>query len=249
MLVNRVGWFYGVLFGIGFLTSIVLHELGHSIVAIRKGCKVRKITLMCIGGAAQMERVPERPRDETLMALAGPAVSLVLAGLLIGVAWFVPPPPLPGAERVFTLLWVLGHANLFLGLFNLLPAFPMDGGRVLRAALTPKFGRLRATGAASRIGQVIAIGGGLYGLIQGEWMLLAVSVFIFLAAGSEYRMERVQEHIRRMRGGWPYPFGEEPPPEQESGGRVLISPPPYARGPLEVSNVLPDEPDNRPPRW
>ncbi len=239
-----LGWSDGLLVGIGFFGSIVLHELGHSLVAIRKGCRVRQITLMCVGGAAQMDRVPERPRDETLMALAGPAVSLVLGAALLGLSMWLRPPPM---ERLpFDLLALLGGLNLTLFGFNLIPAFPMDGGRVLRAALTPRFGRLRATAAAARLGQLLAILLALLGLFHGNWMLVAVMIFVFLLARAEHRHARVEDHIRRMRHGWPFGFGETPEdvdnaPDQ---GRVRISPPPYARGPHKESEVWTD--DERP---
>jgi len=193
------GWGMAILMEAGLAISIVLHELGHSIVAIKKGCRVSEITLMCIGGAAQMEQIPTRPRDEFLMAAAGPAVSLVLGLLLTFVIGpLVPVPVVPFYD--VGLLTVLGVVNLVLVVFNLAPAFPMDGGRILRALLTPRLGRLKATRVASRLGQVIILLWGLYGFIDGNWLLVAVAFFVFIAAGNEYRLVELQERVRHNAG-------------------------------------------------
>ena len=120
----------GLMLEIGLLLSIVLHELGHSVVAIAKGCRVREILLMPLGGAAMMESIPTRPLDEFLMAVAGPAVSLALG--LAGVFWGSAVPFLPHSYHGLNLFHWLGIINLGLVFFNLLPSFPMDGGRVFR---------------------------------------------------------------------------------------------------------------------
>lgn len=230
-----LGWIAGFVLGIGFFTSIVLHELGHSIVAIRKGARVREITLMVVGGAARIERLPEGPRDEFAIAIAGPAVSLLLGLLFFFGAPYVPVPP-----RWGYLIQLLGVINLGLLVFNLLPAFPMDGGRVLRALLTRKLGRLRATAAAARIGQIIAILFGFHGLTHHNYILVAVAVFVFISAGNENRMVIRQERAKRGEPRWPFfgPITVDPPPGDVD--KVIISPPPYEQGPGSESDVRPD---------
>lgn len=238
ILARKFGWGEGLLVGIGFFSSIVLHELGHSLVALRKGCRVRQITLMCVGGAAQMDRLPERPRDEILLAVAGPIVSALLGFALIGLTLVLPMRPMVSTGiDIFTLL---GGLNIGLALFNLLPAFPMDGGRILRAALTLRVGRLRATAAAARIGQILAIGFGFFGLFHWNLLLIAVAFFVYLSAGTEYRHVRAQEHARRRGDAFWSFFDDEDPPPPLAEDRVLISPPPYARGPHHEADIHPD---------
>ncbi|MCF7849867.1 MAG: site-2 protease family protein, partial [Kiritimatiellales bacterium] len=128
---------FGLMLVVGVFTSVALHELGHSFVAMRKGCYVKEIVLSPIGGVAKMSNIPTKPMDEFQVAIAGPLVSLSLAAILL----FAP----------FPLLFWIGAVNAGLFLFNLLPAFPMDGGRVLRAFLTRKKGRLEATRIAATI--------------------------------------------------------------------------------------------------
>jgi Zn-dependent protease len=238
MLVEEIGLLNGALIAAGLLISIVLHELGHSFVAIRKGCRVREITLMFMGGAAVMESMPTRPMGEFLMAIAGPAVSLVLGVSGIYAGHYLP----RSVSSLFgiNIIQSLGYINLSLLVFNLLPSFPMDGGRVFRAALTPKLGRLKATLIAARLGQFMAICFGMIGLfgIPGvftghNWTLVVIAFFIFSAAGNEYRMVRMQETARQRQGFtiWP-PFYEEPPPipNNDTGvDKVIISPPPYEK--------------------
>jgi Zn-dependent protease len=228
--------------------SIALHELGHSFVALRKGCRVREITLMFIGGAAMMEEMPRRPRDEVQMALAGPLVSIAL-GLICwrAGAWLGSETSLAGF-----LLSQVGKVNLFLAGFNLLPSFPMDGGRVFRALLTPKLGRLRATYVAARTGKTLAVFGGLYGLYEGEMFLVVLAFFIFIAADGEYRMVLMQE-----RGGPWGLFGGRPdggarvspphlrvvPDEELDEDEVAVSPPPYRRGPASRTHLRHEDDD------
>jgi Zn-dependent protease len=230
-------------------TSIALHELGHSFVAIRKGCRVREITLLFIGGAAQMEEIPKKPLDEFQMAIAGPAVSLLLCvgfwevGRLIPLErTYWPFPFWPRLHILCNLVQFVGVINLSLAVFNLLPSFPMDGGRVLRAVLTTKLGRLRATYVAARVGRVLAIVFGISAvLLKLNWVLLVIAFFIFTAAGNEYRMVKMQEEAKQ-RGGfnlWPPFYGEPPPlPRDDAGGsQVIISPPPYEKGPKRKTDI------------
>jgi Zn-dependent protease len=232
----RLGFGYGVVLALALFASIVLHELGHSLVCLRCGCRVREILLLPIGGAARMEQMPRRPRDELLMALAGPLVSLLLFVLLFyGVARL----PLPrllmrveGGTVALSLASLVGLANLGLALFNLLPAFPMDGGRVLRAALTPRWGRLQATRIATIVGRAIAVVFVVYGLRApgAHLTLILIGAFIFWAAGVEYRQVQRQELQPRFpwaAWGW-RPFATSDGAAPLADEEVTVSPSPYS---------------------
>lgn len=220
-------------------TSIALHELSHSFVAIRKGCKVREITLMFIGGAAQMEEIPDKPNDELQMAAAGPAMSVLIGmvcwyfgGLLPITVYRWPVPLISRADVVCNIVQYIGIINFGLAGFNLLPAFPMDGGRIFRALLARKHGRLRATFIAARTGKTIAFIFGIYGFffLHTIWLVF-IAIFIYTAAGNEYRLVAARDKARRFGfGSWfesPEPPGNEPLDDDE----VSISPPPYENGP------------------
>jgi Zn-dependent protease len=168
---------WGVVAAIGLFTSIALHEVGHSLVGARKGCPARDILLLPIGGLAQLESMPRDPRDEFQVAIAGPAVSFLLAiiGWAAGIALSS-----AGMHRPGTVIMLLGAVNLMLALFNLLPSFPMDGGRIFRAWLTPKLGRLTATRVAAKVGRFMAIVFGIIGLLK-------LNIFLILIAFSSIR--------------------------------------------------------------
>ncbi|MCB9716008.1 MAG: site-2 protease family protein [Myxococcales bacterium] len=182
-----LAWPHGptaVLVELGFIAllflCVVLHELGHALTAQRYGIRTHDITLLPIGGLARLERMPTESWHELWIALAGPAVNVVIAGLLYGVLALAPIPPGLGLE----LLGRLAVTNVALAVFNLLPAFPMDGGRVLRAALAVRRGRLWATRRAVAVGRVFAA---LFAVL-GLWlnpMLLLIAGFIWLAASGE----------------------------------------------------------------
>jgi len=238
--INRFGVIAGTLMEAGFAASIVLHELGHSLVAIRKGCRVRSITLLFLGGAAQMDNIPTRPGDEFLMSIAGPGVSILLGILLLTAGHFLPTPGiLPGGIDFLTYM---GAVNLILAGFNLIPAFPMDGGRVLRAFLARRMGRVRATFIAARLGRALAVIFGLSGFfgVPGlvapqNWVMIAIAFFVFISAGNEYRMAVIHEQMNAMYGA-------------QGGGEVVISPPPYEEDrPPERTEINSDRKNN--PFW
>lgn len=175
------GGFVLALFG-----CVVLHELGHALTAQRFGVPTTDITLLPIGGVARLQRIPERPAQELLVALAGPAVNLVIILIL----WFVFGVRMPGAadsdEVLHAGFWSkLLLVNVFLAGFNMLPAFPMDGGRVLRALLAMTLPYARATRVAASVGQLMAIAFGLFGLSNGAPMLLFIALFVWIGAEAE----------------------------------------------------------------
>jgi len=183
---GTAGVIESVAFVLALFTCIVLHELGHAITARRYGVRTRDITLLPIGGVARLERIPEKPRQEIAVALAGPSVNVVIAAVLFlvlflrGDAWaFATPQTL---QRNF--LAQLLATNLIIVVFNLIPAFPMDGGRVLRALLATRLDYLRATQIAANVGQGIAFLFGLLGLIVNPFLLL-IAFFVFVGAGQE----------------------------------------------------------------
>jgi len=186
------------LMGVGLILAIfgcvVLHELGHAFMAREFGIPTLDITMYPIGGVARLQRMPREPKQEFLIAIAGPAVNLAIAGLLFLVNSALEMPGsmaeamTPGGNVLTMLMWT----NLALVVFNLLPAFPMDGGRVLRAALATQMDYRNATHVASLIGQGMAFIFAIYGLFAGLWTLPLVAVFVFMAARQEVQhvMER-----------------------------------------------------------
>jgi Zn-dependent protease/CBS domain-containing protein len=185
--------------GLAFIGSlffvVVLHELGHAVVARVYGIRTRDITLLPIGGVARLERMPEKPSQELLVALAGPAVNVVLAAILAAVHLATRTPLVVDPETGAPFLTSLLYANVMLAAFNLLPAFPMDGGRVLRAALALFIDRLTATRIAARVGQLIAFGLGIYG-IWASPLLALIAVFVWIGASAELDATEVKATLR-----------------------------------------------------
>ncbi|NLT34767.1 MAG: site-2 protease family protein [Gaiellales bacterium] len=189
-----VGAAYGVLMVILLFGLVTIHELTHSRVAQHYGVKVAGITLLPIGGMAQMEEIPREPRKELFISVAGPLSNIAIALLMFVGALFLLSAEELTVEGLTDLLLqrsfrgayvYLMLVNLTLAAFNLLPAFPLDGGRVFRALLALKLGRERATRTAVVVGQALALALGLWGLLGGGIFLLLVAVFIFLGASGE----------------------------------------------------------------
>jgi Zn-dependent protease len=191
-------WAKGLVASLLFFVSILLHELGHAVVARRQGLRTRSITLFVFGGVAQLEKDPRDGRAEFWMAAAGPVASLALAGLFYALASL----PFLGASAAAVAKY-LALINLMLALFNLVPAFPMDGGRLLRGALWGPLGKARATRIASGAGTLFAfllIFAGVFSLLRGDslgglWYIL-IGWFIKDASFSSYQQVRLDEALR-----------------------------------------------------
>jgi Zn-dependent protease/CBS domain-containing protein len=175
----------GTLAAVGLFACVVVHEFGHSLVARRYGVPIESITLWLLGGVARMEEIPEDWRKEFTIAIAGPIVSVVV-GIICYVAFLAAPAGGVGLEALRFTLAYLAVMNVVLAAFNLLPGFPMDGGRILRALLARSQPHARATQQAARVGQGFAILLGLWGLLAGfNPFLIVLALFIYIAAASE----------------------------------------------------------------
>jgi Zn-dependent protease/predicted transcriptional regulator len=200
---------YGILLVIVLFILVVIHELTHSRVAIHYGVKVSNITLLPIGGVSQMEEIPEEPRKELAISGAGPLSNVVIG--LIMLAFYplvIEPGAVTTAGGFFDLaferspqgayLYIM-LVNGFLAVFNLLPAFPLDGGRVFRALLALRMDRARATRVAVVVGQALAIGMAIYGILGGGIFLILIAIFIFFGAQAEGGAgvyQQTLEHVR-----------------------------------------------------
>jgi Zn-dependent protease len=190
----------GVLFVALLFTCVVLHELGHALTARRFGVPTRDITLLPIGGVARLERMPEEPRQELLVALAGPAVSLSLALGLAGLALLLGlgiDPRTGDGNLLAQLAWI----NAGLAVFNLVPAFPMDGGRALRALLAMRMHTVRATEVAAGLGQAVAVLLGIAGMF-GNPVLLFIAVFVWLGARAEVTSAQLEGALHGIPVGY-----------------------------------------------
>jgi Zn-dependent protease len=192
-----------VLFVLAIFGCVLLHELGHALMARRFGIETEDITLYPIGGVARLRRMPRAPGAELLIALAGPAVNFAIVAVLtiLGAIGLV---PLTAGSGLGAFLGQLLSINLLLGLFNLAPAFPMDGGRVLRALLSGWLGRATATTVAATVGRTLAIAFGVFGVMAffstGNPMPVALAAFIYFAARAEENQVLYEER-RRAHGG------------------------------------------------
>ncbi len=189
-----------LLFMMLLFLCVLLHEFGHIFTARAFGVATPDVILLPIGGVARLERIPEQPSEEFLIAIAGPAVNVAIAAVLVLVGGAdLRPDHLVAIESTkASLVDRLAEVNVFLAAFNLIPAFPMDGGRVLRALLAVRFGYVRATEMAAAIGQGVAFLLGFVGLF-GNPLLLFIAIFVYLAASSEAHLVA----IRAMSQGVP----------------------------------------------
>ena len=191
----------GIVFVLLIFLCVVLHEFGHALAARRYGIKTHDITLLPIGGLARLEKMPDKPGEEVVVALAGPAVNVAIAIVLwIAIGFFTTGIPSPGMmeETRIPLLVRLFTVNIWLVLFNMIPAFPMDGGRVLRAVLAMRMNYARATQVAASVGQGIAFIFFIIGLWSNP-MLLLIAVFIYFGAGSEAAFAQMKTISRDLR--------------------------------------------------
>lgn len=192
---TSLSWNVGTL--LVFFTCVVLHELGHSLTALRFGVGVRRILLMPIGGMAEFDSIPRQPARELLITLAGPAVNFAIAGA-IALAFGVPSGWPLGEYHFYAdatgFAQLVMHWNLIMGIFNLAPVFPMDGGRILRALLATRLPYVRATFIAATVAKVLAgVGALVAALVFQQFLLVVLFLFIFFAGEMELRAVRRRE--------------------------------------------------------
>lgn len=188
-------WLWGLGVAIALFVSVLVHELAHSLYALRAGGQVRDITLLMIGGVSQIAEPPKETRQEAIMALVGPLVSLGLGGVF----YLMHALADAASFSIRFALFYLASLNLLLGLFNLLPAFPMDGGRILRSVLATRMGVVRATQIACRVGKVFALLFGIWGFFSFNMLLLLIAFFVYVGAEGETRSVMVKAVLGRLR--------------------------------------------------
>jgi stage IV sporulation protein FB len=186
----------GLAFMLLLFACVLAHEFGHIFTARAFGVPTPDVTLLPIGGVARLARIPDKPIEEFLVAIAGPLVNVAIAIVLIVLGAHLDAQHLATvASTKVSLLDRLAEVNLFLAVFNMIPAFPMDGGRVLRALLATRLGHLRATEIAASIGQLVAFALGFLGLF-GNPLLIFIAVFVYLAASSEAQLVAIRAMSR-----------------------------------------------------
>lgn len=188
---------------LGVFSFVTMHELCHSLVARHFGIKVREITLLPIGGIASMGKIPEKPLQEFLISIAGPFFNIAVIAV-----FFFPLKYILGPEVLFhplsTATWPLTAAylywiNLMLAGFNMIPAFPMDGGRCLRAALVPRLGYQRATKVAANFGRAFALVFAYFGITRLSIVLIFIAVFVYVSASNEEALVDIKETLKKFK--------------------------------------------------
>ena len=190
------------LFICALFACVVIHEVGHSLIARHFGKETKSITLLPIGGVAAIEEMPKKPAQEIAIALIGPLINLVIAGLLYVLAGRKVGVTVPGLYLESGRAFIAGliGVNIMLAIFNLIPAFPMDGGRVLRGILAMKMNYVRATAMAAGIGQAIATLFIFFGIFYNLWLAL-IGIFLYLGAGSEKQQVVLQSVLAEVPAG------------------------------------------------
>ena len=192
-------------YGLSLLTTILLfvcvllHELGHSYIAKGYGVEIKDITLMLLGGVSSMEEIPREPSQEFKMAFAGPLVSLAIGFLLfvanISVSSFLPSY---NSTWVYLMVNILATINIVLGIFNLIPAFPMDGGRILRSIFAKRMSYIKATHLAASVGKMFAFLMALIGVVSNLWLVL-IAFFVYMGASQEDKSTTVTVSLEKYR--------------------------------------------------
>jgi Zn-dependent protease len=207
------GWF-GLIVTVAIFASVIVHELGHALVARLAGLPIGDISLYPFGGMARMLMPPRTSAEEIRMASAGPIVSLALGGVFLALGWL--------SDQATA--WVLAEINLMLGAFNLIPALPMDGGRILRAYLARKMGFYRATSVAARLARYLALAIAVIGAFYSGWLLVLAFFMMFMASAEE-----VAARSRQFMGDPGYqdvapqqgiPWNSSAPLTKETGPRI-----------------------------
>jgi Zn-dependent protease/CBS domain-containing protein len=200
-----VGWetryVFGTVAAVIFFAAILAHELAHSWTAIRYGVRIRSITLMLFGGVASLEEIPKKPREELTMAFAGPFTSLSIGLVSYGGLKLLELAPDASTlvEGVAILLGITAFYNVLLAAFNLLPAFPMDGGRMLRSYLATRMPHLEATRKAARTGRYIAIAMGIIGIFTFQIFLILVAFFVYMGAQEEEQATVITDSLEGLK--------------------------------------------------
>ena len=215
-------WLWGLVVALLLFLSVLVHELAHALYAQRKGGRVQSITLLMIGGVSQLTEPPKKARDEGMMAFMGPLTSLLIGAGCLGLYRLL--AGLDSFNLRFAFFY-LGQLNLILGIFNLLPAFPMDGGRILRSLLVKRQGPVRATRIAATVGKVMAILFAMLGLLSFNIILLLIAYFIYVGATAESRQVLIKAvlgrlHVRDLLVTWLAPL-EASATVEEAAARMV----------------------------
>lgn len=174
-------WLLGLASALGLMLSVLIHELAHALTARRYGVEIKEIRLWILGGVAQFKAMPQQPRAEAVVAIMGPVTSAALGALL----WWLAGLLGAGAGAGLVVISYLAAVNVLLAVFNLLPALPMDGGRVLRSLLATRMSHLRATRIAASVSQILAVAMGIFGLLTLNLFLVAIAFFVYMAVQAE----------------------------------------------------------------